>query len=236
MSLLAYVEEEARVREVLARAGFARARLFERGIARAIVAPAEGFAVVAFRGTRPGVLADLLADADLRLVRWEGAGRVHAGFAAALRRFESFPAGRVWFTGHSLGGALATLAHARAPGAGLVTFGAPRVGDREFAAAFPGRAWRVVNNNDFVPRLPPPPYRHVGRLRYFDRRGRLLAAPPPAVRLADRLRGHADRVLDAFARLSRGETAGIAFDPLVDHSPLLYATLCWNACAGTRAP
>lgn len=221
------------MREVLARAGLARVRIVEHGIARAIAASGAGFSVVAFRGTRPGVLADLLADADVRLVRWAGAGRVHAGFAAALRPFASLRAERVWYAGHSLGGALATLAHALRPGAGLVTFGAPRAGDREFAAAFPGRAWRVVNNSDLVPRLPPPPYRHVGRLRHFDRRGDLLAAPPAAARLADRLRGHADRVADAFARLARGEPAGIPFDTLVDHSPLLYATHCWNACAAS---
>jgi len=222
------VEDEARIREAFARAGFPRVRVVERGVGRCVVAERDGCTIAAFRGTRPDRVEDFLADADVRLVAWEGAGRVHRGFRDALPDVRG--GATTWYAGHSLGGALATLAHARSPGAGLVTFGAPRAGDRAFAAAFPPRAWRVVNNNDLVPRLPTPPYAHVGRLRYFDREGRLLASPRASTRLEDRLRGHVDRIADAFARWRRGEPAGVPFDPLVDHSPLRYAVLCWNAC------
>lgn len=71
------------------------------------------------------------------------------------------------FTGHSLGGALATLcsyelAHlelADAPVERLVVynFGSPRVGSGAFAAHFDASlpdAWRVVNAADLVPRVP----------------------------------------------------------------------------------
>jgi pimeloyl-ACP methyl ester carboxylesterase len=65
------------------------------------------------------------------------------------RRFDLAQFDEVFFVGHSLGGAMATLAFAiyaawcRSTGlkdnARLITFGAPRVGDENFVAAFEGR-------------------------------------------------------------------------------------------------
>ena len=94
---------------------------------------------------------------------------------------------KVWVVGHSLGGALAslfaamlledmsTLGAAHALGddhrfAGLYTFAAPRVGDRAFDRAFAARqkalgvlAYRVVNDGDAVPHVPPEPwFSHAG--------------------------------------------------------------------------
>ena len=69
----------------------------------------------------------------------------------------------VYVTGHSLGGALASLAAldiaAAHPRRRLLvyTFGAPMVGDRRFAAQFRAacpRAFRVVNEMDPVPKMP----------------------------------------------------------------------------------
>ena len=72
---------------------------------------------------------------------------------------------QVWVTGHSLGGALAvllaaTLMETGIKVSGLYTFGAPRVGDEEFANRLndelsDGAHWRVVNEEDLVPHLPP---------------------------------------------------------------------------------
>ncbi|KIY92224.1 Lipase [Monoraphidium neglectum] len=76
---------------------------------------------------------------------------------------------RVRITGHSLGGAIATLCaydlSARPPktGAGslevsMYTFGAPRVGNKAFAKVFDerlhNRAWRITNASDIVPSVP----------------------------------------------------------------------------------
>ncbi|KAK5972857.1 Triacylglycerol lipase [Trichostrongylus colubriformis] len=69
------------------------------------------------------------------------------------------------FTGHSLGGALATLAAARAAKQGLrtrenitvYTYGEPRVGDAQFATNYDSMikdSYRVVNRRDIVPHLP----------------------------------------------------------------------------------
>lgn len=80
---------------------------------------------------------------------------------------------RVWLTGHSLGGALASLfsgmlVENNLPIFGLYTFASPRAGDYHFAkllneALSKGPHYRVVNEDDIVPHLPPEPfYSHSG--------------------------------------------------------------------------
>lgn len=82
----------------------------------------------------------------------------------------------VYVTGHSLGGALATLAaydasattftSGRVAGLTMYNFGSPRVGNGVFADAYDARVpdtWRVVNADDVVARVPRAVgYRHVG--------------------------------------------------------------------------
>ncbi len=98
------------------------------------------------------------------------------------------PVERVVIAGHSLGGALATLAAldvarcSAAPDAGIVlyTFGCPRVGDARLAIAldrYGVDAFRFVNSEDSVPDLPPSTlsgsdddrqlYQHIGRTAVF---------------------------------------------------------------------
>ncbi|MEO0973236.1 MAG: lipase family protein, partial [Pseudomonadota bacterium] len=90
----------------------------------------------------------------------------------------------LWLTGHSLGGAMATMASARLvaedrPFFGAYTFGQPRAGTREFARAFAAEAgeryFRFQNNSDIVTRLPARllGYSHVGKLVYINRHGAL---------------------------------------------------------------
>ncbi|POM24573.1 Lipase (class 3) [Actinomadura rubteroloni] len=170
--------------------------------------------VVAFRGTEPGELRDWLTDCGALMVPYaSGDGMVHLGFEQALDAVwpEILTAVRelrtgnqkLWFTGHSLGGALAMLAAARMYFAdprlladGVYTFGQPRTCDpilaRAYDTAFKGRMFRFVNNSDIVPKLPPDPlYRHVALEQYFDASGRLLPRPPSLlVRVCDALRGH----------------------------------------------
>ncbi|PAV64462.1 hypothetical protein WR25_07040 isoform J [Diploscapter pachys] len=72
---------------------------------------------------------------------------------------------RVTFTGHSLGGALASLAAARTAKQGyrpgnmikIITFGQPRVGSLEYARNFDNMiyySFRIVFRRDIVPHLP----------------------------------------------------------------------------------
>ena len=151
---------------------------------------------VAFRGTQPKQLQDVLTDASIKHVD-HPFGKVHGGFNKSFRsvwtqvkdqiRAYQTRGQSVWFTGHSLGAALATLAAAEMmvddrPVHGLYTFGQPRVGDPDFADRFNqrigGSAFRYVNNNDIVTRVPPRhvpalklEYRHVGAMKYFDSEG-----------------------------------------------------------------
>jgi Lipase (class 3) len=73
-------------------------------------------------------------------------------------------------TGHSLGGALATLYVAENTTTGRVTiplictFASPRVGDPTFAAQFDRleiTSWRIVNEPDLVPKLPFLGFQHI---------------------------------------------------------------------------
>lgn len=93
-------------------------------------------------------------------------GKIHEGFGKAWDQFN------VWFNkryesdkqlyiiGHSLGGALATLATYIYPATKTFTFGQPSVGDSVFADYFGKHPFeRYVNGTDPVPHIAP--FRHV---------------------------------------------------------------------------
>ncbi|MBF0415404.1 MAG: lipase family protein [Magnetococcales bacterium] len=159
---------------------------------QAFVACNDKYAVVAFRGTQE--ITDVWTDLNITTVPGLG-GEVHKGFWDSLDSIwkelddtmqkccsKERP---IWFTGHSLGGALATLAadrffpRVRNKPRGIYTYGSPRCGDEDFANAYNKKfldsTFRFVNNNDLVTRVPPRSmgYRDVGTLRYFDAIGQL---------------------------------------------------------------
>ncbi|MBW4631601.1 MAG: lipase family protein [Iphinoe sp. HA4291-MV1] len=96
----------------------------------------------------------------------------------------------LWFTGHSLGGAVAVLAAANCiffdnlpfEVSGVYTYGQPRVGDWSFAKLYNSRlrskTFRFVNNNDVVTKIPTwAPlflFRHVGQIKYLTQDGEIL--------------------------------------------------------------
>ena len=74
---------------------------------------------------------------------------------------------KVFVTGHSLGGALATLAASHIDSLGfdvdLYTFASPRVGDMKFAESFKRmKCYRIANSEDVVTVVPPATDRVVG--------------------------------------------------------------------------
>jgi triacylglycerol lipase len=145
------------------------------------VAESKETVIVAFRGTSS--LFDLFTDFNLRLVPFPyayGAGYVHRGFTelydSKLRAQMLAAIGklsyrkRLLLTGHSLGGALATIAaldaahHTHYRQIRVCTFGSPKVGDERFAAAFVRAvpvSVRIANVHDMVVAFPPSRLRYV---------------------------------------------------------------------------
>jgi triacylglycerol lipase len=198
VSALAY-ERNKQVAEQTAKDwGFERIFFFDRGGTQAILLADQEKIIVGFRGTEPDLLSDWITDAKIRKTAGPG-GNVHRGFKEALNWIwldvektiewlrEALPKEKqqtLWFTGHSLGGALATMAAAFCKFNedpiilnGLYTYGQPRVGSEKFAAnfntAFKSQSFRFVNDADVVTRVPPSicDYSHIGQLKYFDRLG-----------------------------------------------------------------
>jgi hypothetical protein len=135
---------------------------------------------------------------NLKIIKTEFHGILaHKGFAwcaesilpdvlAAIARDPEKP---VVLTGHSLGGAIATLLAValRPHPVKLVTFGQPRVSTtRELKLALYGEYIRVVNGSDVVPRSPWLGYSHAGTCVYLDNKGRKRIDPGEIAMLLDR--------------------------------------------------
>ena len=122
--------------------------------------------------------------------------KVHRGFWHALNiTWNELVAGineaytnnqSIWFTGHSLGGALASLAafglthFTPFSFQGMYSFGQPRVGAWGFSRlvnqSLKQQMFRFANNNDFVTFLPPFLFRyaHVGQLYYLTANSKVI--------------------------------------------------------------
>jgi len=163
----------------------------------------ENFIVVAFKGTTPTNFAEWLGNLTFQCVDARNYlfGQVHRGFYNYLFPIDEESAGKnypcqkiieainckantlkkrngrkvnLWITGHSLGGALATLFYARLLNInyshdawelqGAVTFASPAVGDINFATQLASLIndprnvnrplWRIVLDDDIVPKMP----------------------------------------------------------------------------------
>ncbi len=235
LSMLCYVREEELVGEILGNAGISEVKILEREGALCIVADD----MVAFRGTTD--LRDVLRDIDAWLTP-EGSARVHRGFKKTLDPLWEALSTHIgdrpaWFTGHSMGAALATLAGNRhANTRAVYTFGSPRVGDSAYASNTKVPVYRVVNNNDFVTRMPPPAsFRHIGTLHYLDSAGEMREEPGLADRLWSQVAGHGSRLVENIRRWLAGEFDAIPYDSLVDHSPQHYVVHMWNHYASKSA-
>jgi hypothetical protein len=249
-STLAYSEEDF-VRPRFQKAGLREVKFFTGNGTQCFVANNDDFTIIVFRGTeirkREGrsdfgnIIADLKTDADIILAESGQGGKVHRGFKHALDevwekqglleyiKSRETSNRTIWFTGHSLGAALATLAAKRYGKAlGLYTFGSPRVGDVDFADDFRVSAYRFVNNNDIVAKVPPPiRYKHIGDLKYIDGGGIVHDNSSRREKTADAIRGEVSYIGNSPGKIRRGFINFIP-DDFVDHVPTLYATHIWN--------
>jgi hypothetical protein len=249
-STLAYAEEDF-AREKFQCAGFKEIKFFSGNSTQCYVANNDDFLILVFRGTeirrRPdrsdyhNIIADLEADADIPLVDSGQGGKVHQGFKDALdevwekeglldylRNHENGQR-TLWFTGHSLGAALATLAARRYGNvARLYTYGSPRVGDLDFKNGFQLKNYRFVNNNDIVTKVPPPPlYQHVGDLEYIDSQGLIHVDSDAQEGQVQDIQAEISSFLNSLERIRTSLDALIP-EAIVDHVPILYSTYIWN--------
>jgi len=176
------------VGNVLKQSGFPHVKNFNSQGTQLFVAHNSQCIVVAFRGTEVQEILDLLYDAKF-IPSKEGNGRVHGGFQAGLdavwkgkeggvegylKRITKNTSLPVWFTGHSLGAALAVLAASRwkkiGNVQGLYTFGSPGVGNKSFVQGLNGlNAFRFVHNQDIVTKVSQDnDLLHVGDLRVIN--------------------------------------------------------------------
>ncbi len=150
--------------------------------------------IVSFRGSEP-IIEDWLSNIQFMTDPGPfGNTKVHEGFqdalfpvimqlTYALKQYERANQ-KIWVTGHSLGGALASLFAAMLlerglPLAGVYTYAAPRVGDKKYEKAMNTltedltiQSWRVVNEGDIVPHLPPEPwFSHAGSRKLLKKDG-----------------------------------------------------------------
>lgn len=159
----AYHDEE-KVRRVMEQLGVVTTCYYVKRRARGFLAVWRDRAVLAFKGTVPGA-NDLVADLKF-FKKKHGRAAVHRGFlgeldklwpkiAADLEEHTMSPAIPVFATGHSLGGAMATLAGMRHRFEQVVTFGAPRAGRRINSEFRSGSHLRYVNGRDPIAWVPP---------------------------------------------------------------------------------
>jgi len=181
---LRFVKEKPEV------AKFKKVQFFNRNGKQLFVTHNPQAVVVSFRGTEIQEPADLLYDGNF-IPSKEGNGKIHRGFQNGieavwktkgdeegiedcLKRVTNNGEIPVWFTGHSLGAALAIIAAARwhqiHKVQGLYTFGSPGVWNQAFSKLFNNmNAFRVVHNLDIVTTVSQKPnLLHVGALYVID--------------------------------------------------------------------
>jgi len=187
--------------------GFTKTKFYDNGGAQAYRFESKTDVVVACRGTQPTEFNDLKADLKAFPVKSETISRVHRGFKAEVD--ELWPmiepdiekvTKKIWFCGHSLGAAMATIMASRchlsweiAPVQALFTYGSPRVGWPGYVKSLKLIHYRWQNNNDIVTRVPlrVMGYRHDGHLMYIRSNGTIDDSGKSHIwrRFNDRLKG-----------------------------------------------
>ena len=182
--------------------------------------PRSGTRFAVFRGTETGNLDDLLANLLVDPVEWRPGVVVHRGYGrtfdelrGALEGTLHEPSGRTIATGHSLGGALATLCAVDFAATELVTFGAPRVGTDTLLFRPPQPVRRYVHCCDLVPRVPPARFAEADLLDLTDGLLDNLGAPDGWLSIASQaaLRESARLAAGTMARVARGRGWDHAF-------------------------
>jgi triacylglycerol lipase len=189
------------------RLGFTTIEFYEKDGAQAYRFMNKTDLVIACRGTQPTEFNDLKADLKAIPVMAETVGRVHIGFKTEVDDLwpmieqdinrKTNVTKTLWFCGHSLGAAMATIMASRAKHnvelndpVELYTFGSPRVGWREYCNSLNVIHHRWKNNNDIVTTVPLAVmgFKHHGTEHYINAYGN-VRTPTGWQMFKDRLRG-----------------------------------------------
>jgi triacylglycerol lipase len=231
LSMISY-NSEAEAKAAAGFAGFPDVTFYDRDGSQAYRFRNDHDCVIACRGTEPNEWNDIRADANAASVLAETVGKVHRGFKTEVD--DLWPMLEtalmtndqpLWFCGHSLGGAMATicagrcfLSHIASNPTALFSYGSPRVGVKSYINYVSLDHYRYVNNNDIVTRVPPLllGYRHCGREVYLNRNGE--------IQKLGQLMKRRDRWKGFLAGLRRFKV-----DHFSDHSIHRYIEAIWKA-------
>jgi triacylglycerol lipase len=187
LASIAYNDNVKEVKKQVKDLGFTTVEFYDKEGAQAYRFMNKTDLVIACRGTQPTQFNDIAADLKAFPVKSESVSRVHRGFKAEVDELwpmvleditrTSNTDKKLWFCGHSLGAAMATIMCGRAyhehsiqDAEELYTYGSPRVGWKRYVDTMQTKHHRWVNNNDIVTRVPPAfmMYRHDGEEHYLN--------------------------------------------------------------------
>ncbi len=184
----------------LKKIGYTKVKYVDIDGAQVMVLTSSKEQVLAFRGTEPTQFSDIAADLKAWKSKSKTDGSVHDGFYDEIEKVWSAiipllsKSKPLFITGHSLGGAMATIAASRLENQTecLYTFGSPRVGNKEFVQGLRVKHYRWRNNNDLVPTVPMAimGFRHHGTLCYINHYGNIRNGLSKWQRFKDWCRGH----------------------------------------------
>ena len=164
-----HVDEKEKLKQELEGLNYKIIKTFDNEGTQAILVGNAQNIVLAFRGTEATSIKDIKSDANAASKKDDSGGQIHSGFEEAYQKIafdveqaldaDDLKEKPLFITGHSLGGALATIAAKKithkAGNAACYTFGAPRVGDGKWISNIKTPLYRIVNAADCVTMLPP---------------------------------------------------------------------------------
>lgn len=219
-------------------AGFISVTSVDKNSAQAALIEHENYLCMVFRGTNEledwldniNVFRENVLFGEFHRGFWNSVEDVWDVVYSEYQRLRAIKIRPLFLTGHSLGGAMATIVasrfiHQDLPFTSVYTFGQPRTLGRDTSRIYNieanGRHHRFQNNEDIVTRVPARMmgYGHVGNCLYIDSDKQIHDDPGFWFRFLDIVEGAYETLLD------KGQVGAI-----LDHNMKLYleAVAKWN--------